>query len=80
MSDALADLPPSAALVYRSLRDDGPATLEEVCERDYLAERTAKRALRRLREADLVEATTPLDDARRTVYRLDRGQNGTGHD
>ena len=67
--DRLEDLPPSCVLVHRILDEEGPMTLTDLCESGYLAERTARRALRRLEDADLIRKR-PGHDARTVLYQV----------
>jgi DNA-binding MarR family transcriptional regulator len=69
MSD-LGDLPPAAILAYKVLLHEGPLTHSALQRRAHLAESSADRALRQLRDADLVERRAEYDDRRRTVYHI----------
>lgn len=68
-TDAVADLPPSAKLVYLVLQEaDGALTQSEVCDRTLLPRRTVRTALGRLDDEDLVEEDAFLGDARKRLY------------
>ena len=69
----LEDLPGSAEIVYRILRDDvdGEATLQEMYRHTARPERTVRYGVERLlHNTDLVEERTNLQDARQSVYTL----------
>lgn len=66
----VADLPPSAKLAYLVLQESGPCTQAELRARALLDDRTARRALERLQEDDLVEVDPELGDARKMTYKL----------
>lgn len=67
--DRLAALPPSAKLVYKTLRYDGPnLTQPEIAAQSRLGKRTVRHALRQLVEADLVTKRTSVQDARQSLY------------
>jgi DNA-binding MarR family transcriptional regulator len=68
MTPELADLPPSAKLVYRVLKDDAPLTQQAICEYSQLPPRTARHALDRLESGDLIESRPNPTDARQSLY------------
>jgi len=70
MSETIADLPPSAKLIYKCLEENGSATQRELVAESRLPMRTTRYALDRLESADLVESETDLQDARRRCYYL----------
>lgn len=63
------DLPPSAKLVYAALTHDPPFTLQELVEETQLSRRTARYALERLVDHDLVDKRPSLQDARQHRFR-----------
>ncbi|MDS0475139.1 helix-turn-helix domain-containing protein [Natrinema sp. 1APR25-10V2] len=67
---ALADLPPSAKLVYKVLEYEQPLTQETVVAESRLCPRTARYALGKLEDAGLVTSRACLEDARQSKYRL----------
>jgi DNA-binding MarR family transcriptional regulator len=67
---AVASLPPSAKLVYKTLQYEGPLTQTQLAEASLLPQRTVRHALKRLEEADVVEESVYLMDARKSNYRL----------
>lgn len=73
MSDTesvVAALPPSAKLVYKTLEYEGPMTQSQLSEASLLPQRTVRHALKELEEADVVEESVYLMDARKSNYRL----------
>ena len=66
----VADLPPSAKLAYLVLQESGPCTPAELRARALLDDRTARRALERLQEDDLVEVDPDFSDARKMTYKV----------
>lgn len=68
--DRLRELPPSAKLVARVLRTEGPLAQGDLAEESLLPERTVRYALNRLEECDLVEMQYSLADARKQVYSV----------
>ena len=66
----LQDLPPSAKLVAKVLQVEGTMSLEEVAEESLLPDRTARYALNRLTDADVVLVRHDPYDARRRLYAL----------
>jgi len=69
-SDAVANLPPSAKLVYLVLQEVDPLTQAELRQRTQLPDRTVRSALERLEEAGVIESQPYLGDARQTLYGL----------
>jgi hypothetical protein len=67
-SDDLADLPPSAKLVYKVLEYDAPLTQSELRERTRLSKRTTRHGVSLLKDADLVEERVYIPDARKRIY------------
>ncbi|MFB6117514.1 MarR family transcriptional regulator [Halosegnis sp.] len=68
--NALADLPPSAKLVYKTLKYEGQLTQSALAEETLLPQRTVREALARLEAADLVVSRPAVMDARKRVYLL----------
>ena len=68
--DRLRDLPPSAKLVAKVLQVEGTMSLEEVAEESLRPDRTARYALNRLTDADVVLVRHDPYDARRRLYAL----------
>lgn len=62
-----ADLPVSARHVLAALRE-GPRTYRQLLTETRLPGRTVRWAVRRLRDADLVDARTSLRDGRQTWF------------
>lgn len=71
MSDrTIADVPPSAKLVYKVLEYNGPLTQKDIVERSMLSQRTVRDALARLREIEVVSEEVYIPDARQNLYEL----------
>jgi DNA-binding MarR family transcriptional regulator len=68
--ERLRELPPSAKLVAKVLQVEGTMSLEEVAEESMLPDRTARYALNRLTDADVVAVRHDPYDARRRLYSL----------
>jgi DNA-binding Lrp family transcriptional regulator len=69
--DGLADLPPSAKLVYKVLEYDGPLTQKGIVEESMLSARTVRYALERLDDIGVVEEDVYFADARQNLYEID---------
>lgn len=67
---ALADLPPSAKLVAKTLERSDPMSQGCLAEETLLPDRTVRYALERLDDAGVLEAHHDLSDARRQLYAL----------
>ncbi|MFB6135953.1 MAG: MarR family transcriptional regulator [Halobacteriaceae archaeon] len=67
-AERLADLPPSAKLVFKVLEDESPLTQSQIAERSRLSKRTTRHALSKLTEAGVVEEQVYIPDARRRLY------------
>ncbi|MCY4732383.1 helix-turn-helix domain-containing protein [Natronomonas gomsonensis] len=77
MSDAesvVKDLPPSAKLVYKTLEYEGPMTQSQLAEESLLPQRTVRHALRKLEDADIVDESVYLMDARKSTYAVRTGE------
>jgi predicted transcriptional regulator len=68
--DELADLPPSAKLVYKVLEYDGPLTQKGIVEESMLSARTVRYALERLDDVGVVEEDVYFADARQNLYEI----------
>lgn len=66
----IADVPPSAKLVFKVLEYNGPLTQKQIVERSMLSQRTVRDALARLREIDIVSEEVYIPDARQNLYEL----------
>jgi transcription initiation factor IIE alpha subunit len=66
----IADVPPSAKLVYKVLEYNGGLTQKEIVERSMLSQRTVRDALARLREIGIVSEEVYIPDARQNLYKL----------
>jgi DNA-binding MarR family transcriptional regulator len=66
----LADLPPSAKLVYKVLEYNGAMTQKKIVEESMLSARTVRYALERLEGIDLVSEDVYFADARQNLYEL----------
>ena len=71
--EALADLPPSAKLVYKVLEYNGPLTQKGIVQESMLSARTVRYALERLDEIGVVTEDVYFADARQNLYELDEG-------
>ena len=68
--EEIADLPPSAKLVYKVLEYKGPLTQKGIVEESMLSARTVRYALERLEEVGAVEEDVYFADARQNLYEL----------
>ena len=68
--EGIADLPPSAKLVYKGLEYDGPLTQKGIVEESMLSARTVRYALERLDEVGVIEEDVYFADARQNLYEL----------
>jgi DNA-binding MarR family transcriptional regulator len=66
----LSDLPPSALLVYRVLKEDQPRTKQEIMDASYLHRNTCRKALDRLDDAGLLTQRPKPDDGRQMLFSL----------
>ncbi|MDZ7702584.1 MAG: winged helix-turn-helix transcriptional regulator [Halobacteriales archaeon] len=66
----IADVPPSAKLVYKVLEYNGALTQKQIVERSMLSQRTVRDALARLREIGIVSEEVYIPDARQNLYEL----------
>ena len=70
IESAVAALPPSAKLVYKTLQYEGAMTQAQLAEASLLPQRTVRHALKKLESADVVEESVYLMDARKSNYHL----------
>ena len=68
--EEIADLPPSAKLVFKVLEYDGPLTQKQIVEESMLSARTVRYALERLNEIGIVNEDIYFADARQSLYRI----------
>ncbi|UWG48560.1 Transcriptional regulator containing HTH domain,ArsR family [Halanaeroarchaeum sp. HSR-CO] len=68
-TDSLAELPPSAKLVFKVLEYEAPLTQSQLRERTRLTKRTTRHALSILTAAGVVIEEVYLPDARMRQYR-----------
>lgn len=68
--EAMADVPPSAKLVFKSLQYEGDLTQQQLAEETLLAPRTIRYAIQRLEERDLINSEVNFADARQQIYSL----------
>jgi predicted transcriptional regulator len=66
----IADLPPSAKLVYKVLEYNGPLTQKGIVQESMLSARTVRYALERLDEIGVIEEDVYFADARQNLYEL----------
>jgi DNA-binding MarR family transcriptional regulator len=69
----LADLPPSAKLVAKTLEYEGNSTQSQLAESTLLPPRTVRYALAQLEENGIVSSRISFMDARQRIYALDLG-------
>jgi predicted transcriptional regulator len=68
--EGIADLPPSAKLVYKVLEYNGPLTQKGIVEESMLSARTVRYALERLDEVGMIEEDVYFADARQNLYEI----------
>ena len=68
--EEIADLPPSAKLVYKVLEYNGPLTQKGIVEESMLSARTVRYAHERLDEVGVVEEDVYFADARQNLYEI----------
>jgi len=68
--EALADLPPSAKLVFKVLEYNGGLTQKQIVEESMLSPRTVRYALERLEAIGAVSEDVYFADARQNLYEL----------
>jgi len=67
---ALADLPPSAKLVAKTLEYEGDLTQSQISDSARLPQRTVRYALTKLEDNEIVRSRISFMDARKRVYTL----------
>ena len=70
----LADLPPSAKLVYKVLEYNGTLTQKGIVEESLLSARTVRYALERLEDIGAVTEDVYFADARQNLYDIAEGE------
>jgi DNA-binding MarR family transcriptional regulator len=70
-TNPVADLAPSAKLVYKVLEYHGELTQKQIVEKSRLSPRTVRYALDELESIDVVKKDIHFADARQRLYRLD---------
>lgn len=68
--ETMADLPPSAKLVFKVLEYDGPLTQKQIVEESMLSARTVRYALERLEDIGIVDEDIYFADARQSLYQI----------
>ncbi len=68
--EKLRGYPPSVKLVFKTLENNGKMTLGDIERSTYLPYRTARYAVKRLKEGGFVERIFHIEDARQSLYRL----------
>ncbi|MFB6166338.1 MAG: MarR family transcriptional regulator [Haloarculaceae archaeon] len=68
--ETIADLPPSAKLVFKVLEYNGPLTQKGLVEESMLSARTVRYALERLEEVGVVDEDVYFADARQNLYEI----------
>lgn len=66
----LADAPPSAKLVYKTLEYEGELTQGQLAEETLLSTRTVRYALKELMDRSVVEEKMYFADARKRLYSI----------
>ena len=69
-AEEIADLPPSAKLVYKVLQYNGPLTQKGIVEESMLSARTVRYALERLEAIAVVDEDVYFADARQNLYEI----------
>ena len=73
LRSAVADLPPSAKLVFVVLEQHDRLTQAALAEETLLPQRTVRYALEELRDAEVLKEELNIMDARQRFYSLDEG-------
>ena len=76
--EGIADLPPSAKLVYKVLEYNGPLTQKGIVEESMLSARTVRYALERLDEIGVIEEDVYFADARQNLYEISETDTEAG--
>jgi transcriptional antiterminator len=69
-TDHVADAPPSAKLVYKTLEYEGKLTQGQLVDETLLSARTVRYALTDLQDRDLIHEEIYFADARKRLYSL----------
>jgi transcriptional antiterminator len=69
-TEHLADAPPSAKLVYKTLEYEGELTQSQLVDETLLSARTVRYALTELQDRDVVREEIYFADARKRLYSL----------
>lgn len=69
-AEEIADLPPSAKLVFKVLEYNGAMTQKDIVEESMLSARTVRYALERLENIDVVSEDVYFADARQNLYEI----------
>ena len=69
--EGIADLPPSAKLVYKVLEYNGPLTQKGIVQESMLSARTVRYALERLEDIEIVTEDVYFADARQNLYEIE---------
>ncbi len=77
-AEGIADLPPSAKLVYKVLQYNGPLTQKGIVEESMLSARTVRYALERLEAIAVVDEDVYFADARQNLYEIVDGASTEG--
>jgi len=64
----LADLPPSAKLVYYLLAEEAPLTQRAISDESLLPQRTVRYAITRLEDINAITEQVNLSDPRQSLY------------
>ncbi|WP_144901194.1 MarR family transcriptional regulator [Halobellus captivus] len=73
----VADLPPSAKLVAKTLEYEGSLTQSQLAESTRLSARTVRSAVVELEKRGIVSSTISFRDARKRIHSLDRNASET---
>lgn len=68
--EEIADLPPSAKLVYKVLEYNGPLTQKGIVQESMLSARTVRYALERLDDIGVISEDVYFADARQNLYEI----------
>ncbi|WP_435196720.1 ArsR family transcriptional regulator [Natronomonas sp. EA1] len=74
----IADLPPSAKLVFKVLEYNGPMTQKAIVQESMLSARTVRYALERLEDIDIVSEDVYFADARQNLYQIIEEESPAG--
>lgn len=69
-TEHLADAPPSAKLVYKTLEYEGELTQSQLADETLLSARTVRYALTELQDRNVVREGIYFADARKRLYSL----------